>query len=68
MIALSAVALAGNHRGKRKFDENGRRDNAGLLIVQWRKGIPNTVYPPRDELAATMCPKPGPPPEKENTR
>ena len=44
--------------GKLKFDENGRRENAGLLIVQWQKGVPITVYPARDALAAPVWPKP----------
>jgi branched-chain amino acid transport system substrate-binding protein len=28
-----------------KFDEKGRRVNAGLTIVQWQDGIPKTVFP-----------------------
>lgn len=44
--------------GKLEFDENGRRRNAGLLIVQWQKGVPITVYPARDALAAPIWPKP----------
>ena len=35
--------------GRIKFDENGRRVEAGLTIIQWQKGTPITVYPP--ELA-----------------
>ena len=35
--------------GRIKFDDNGRRVDAGLTIVQWQKGTPITVYPP--ELA-----------------
>lgn len=31
--------------GQIKFDENGRRVNAGLTIIQWQKGVPVTVYP-----------------------
>ncbi|MCU4178887.1 ABC transporter substrate-binding protein [Bosea sp. BH3] len=29
-----------------KFDDKGRRVDAGLTILQWQNGIPNTVYPP----------------------
>lgn len=32
-----------------KFDDKGRRVDAGLTIIQWQKGVPVTVYPP--ELA-----------------
>ena len=32
--------------GRIKFDENGRRVEAGLTIIQWQKGTPITVYPP----------------------
>jgi branched-chain amino acid transport system substrate-binding protein len=35
--------------GRIKFDDNGRRVEAGLTIIQWQKGTPITVYPP--ELA-----------------
>ena len=43
--------------GKLKFDENGRRDNASLLIVQWQKGVPVTVYPTKDALSPVLWPK-----------
>lgn len=43
--------------GKLKFDENGRRDNASLLIVQWQKGVPVTVYPSKDALSPVLWPK-----------
>ncbi|HUN46056.1 MAG TPA: ABC transporter substrate-binding protein [Stellaceae bacterium] len=39
----SAKFFAGGHI---KFDGNGRRVDAPLVIVQWQKGIPVTVYPP----------------------
>jgi branched-chain amino acid transport system substrate-binding protein len=35
--------------GRIKFDDKGRRVDAGLTIIQWQKGVPVTVYPP--ELA-----------------
>jgi len=36
-----------------KFDEKGRRVNAGLTIVQWQNGVPNTVFPP--DLAVSQA-------------
>ena len=39
----SAKFFAGGHI---KFDANGRRVDAPLVIVQWQKGVPVTVYPP----------------------
>lgn len=38
--------------GRIKFDDAGRRVDAGLTIVQWQKGTPVTVYPP--ELAVAQ--------------
>jgi branched-chain amino acid transport system substrate-binding protein len=43
--------------GRVKFDASGRRDGAGLLIVQWQNGVPVTVYPPKDAMAAPVWPK-----------
>jgi branched-chain amino acid transport system substrate-binding protein len=43
--------------GKLRFDENGRRADASLLIVQWQKGVPVTVYPAKDAVAAPIWPK-----------
>jgi branched-chain amino acid transport system substrate-binding protein len=42
--------------GKLRFEENGRRADASLLIVQWQKGVPITVYPPKDALAGPAWP------------
>lgn len=42
--------------GRIKFDRSGRRDGAGLLIVQWQNGVPVTVYPPKDAMAAPLWP------------
>jgi len=50
-----AVYFPGN--GKLKFDENGRREDASLLIVQWQNGVPITVFPAKDALAAPIWPK-----------
>lgn len=35
--------------GDIKFDEKGRRVNAGLAVIQWQSGVPLTIYP--DDLA-----------------
>ena len=43
--------------GRVKFDANGRREGAGLLIVQWQKGVPVTVYPTQDAVAKPIWPK-----------
>jgi branched-chain amino acid transport system substrate-binding protein len=50
-----AIYFPGN--GKLKFDENGHREDASLLIVQWQNGVPITVYPAKDALAAPIWPK-----------
>jgi len=42
--------------GKLRFEENGRRADASLLIVQWQKGVPITVYPPKDAIASPAWP------------
>jgi branched-chain amino acid transport system substrate-binding protein len=61
--ALHAMNLSGGAanyfpgNGRLKFDENGRRENASLLIVQWQKGVPITVYPAKDAIAAPLWPK-----------
>ena len=51
----AATFFPGN--GKLKFDENGRREGASLLIVQWQKGVPITVYPAKDAISAPIWPK-----------
>jgi branched-chain amino acid transport system substrate-binding protein len=44
--------------GKRvKFDEKGRRVDAPLVIVQWQKGEPVTVFPPELAFAQPIWPK-----------
>jgi hypothetical protein len=37
--------------GALKFNEQGRREGAGLTIIQWQHGVPVTVHPP--ELAVS---------------
>ncbi len=43
--------------GKLRFEDNGRRADASLLIVQWQKGVPITIYPTKDALAPPIWPK-----------
>ena len=43
--------------GRVKFDANGRREGAGLLIVQWQNGVPVTVYPAKEAVAKPIWPK-----------
>jgi branched-chain amino acid transport system substrate-binding protein len=47
----SAKFFAG---GRVKFDEKGRRVDAPLVIVQWQKGVPVTVYPPESAVAKAI--------------
>lgn len=42
--------------GKLKFEDNGRRADASLLIVQWQKGIPVSIYPAKDAQATPVWP------------
>lgn len=43
--------------GRIKFDDAGRRVDAGLTIVQWQKGTPVTVYPPELAMAQPIWSK-----------
>ena len=43
--------------GRLKFDENGRRADAGLLIVQWQNGEPVVVYPAASAMAKPVWSK-----------
>jgi branched-chain amino acid transport system substrate-binding protein len=47
----SAKYFAG---GRIKFDEKGRRVDAPLVIVQWQKGEPVTVFPPESASAKAI--------------
>lgn len=61
--ALHAMNLTGGPatffpgNGKLKFDDSGHREDASLLIVQWQKGVPITVYPAKDAIAAPLWPR-----------
>jgi branched-chain amino acid transport system substrate-binding protein len=43
--------------GRIKFEENGRRAGAEIMIIQWQNGEPVTVYPTDIALAKPMWPK-----------
>ena len=43
--------------GQIKFDDKGRRVDAGLTIIQWQSGMPVTVYPPAAAVAKPIWPK-----------
>jgi len=43
--------------GRLKFEDNGRRAGAGLLIVQWQNGEPKVVYPPASAMAKPVWSK-----------
>ena len=43
--------------GRIKFDDKGRRVDAGLTIIQWQSGVPVTVYPPDLALGKAIWPK-----------
>lgn len=61
--ALHAMDLTGGPatffpgNGKLKFDGTGKREDASLLIVQWQKGIPITIYPAKDAISPPIWPK-----------
>src|SRR5215207_1316030 len=43
--------------GRMKFDEQGRRVDADLVVVQWQNGVPVTVYPEASAVAQPIWPK-----------
>ncbi|NWG25312.1 MAG: ABC transporter substrate-binding protein [Pseudorhodoplanes sp.] len=43
--------------GKIKFEADGRREGAGLTIIQWQNGVPVTIYPPDLAMAKANWPK-----------
>ena len=42
--------------GRIRFDEQGHRIDAELLVVQWQNGEPRTVYPPSAAVAEPIWP------------
>jgi branched-chain amino acid transport system substrate-binding protein len=43
--------------GRLKFEDNGRRTGAALMIVQWQNGEPVAVFPPQSAVAKPHWPK-----------
>jgi branched-chain amino acid transport system substrate-binding protein len=43
--------------GRIKFGSDGRREGAGLTIIQWQSGVPMTIYPPELAVAKANWPK-----------
>ena len=43
--------------GRVKFDDNGRRIGADVVVVQWQNGVPVTVYPEASAMAQPVWPK-----------
>jgi branched-chain amino acid transport system substrate-binding protein len=43
--------------GRVKFDENGRRVDADVVVVQWQNGVPVTIYPTISALGKPIWPK-----------
>ncbi|MFM9883531.1 MAG: ABC transporter substrate-binding protein [Burkholderiales bacterium] len=43
--------------GQIKFNDDGRRNGAGIMIIQWQNGEPVTVYPTEIALAKPVWPK-----------
>jgi len=43
--------------GRVKFDDNGRRVGADVVVVQWQNGVPVTVYPQASAMAQPVWPK-----------
>ena len=43
--------------GRVKFDDNGRRIGADVVVVQWQNGVPVTVYPQASAMAQPVWPK-----------
>lgn len=42
--------------GRVRFDEQGRRIDASLLVTQWQNGVPVTIYPSAAAVAAPVWP------------
>jgi branched-chain amino acid transport system substrate-binding protein len=42
--------------GRVRFDEQGKRMDAGILVIQWQDGQPRTVYPENAALSNILWP------------
>jgi len=56
-LDLRTGEAASAFAGGVKFEPNGRRARAVVLVVQWQNGVPVTVYPPEVALAKPIWPK-----------
>jgi branched-chain amino acid transport system substrate-binding protein len=59
MHAMDGTQGAGRYfpGGKLKFDSNGRRIGAELVILQWQSGEPKPIFPPALATAQAAWPK-----------
>ena len=46
--------------GRIKFEENGRRAGAGIMIIQWQNGRKEIVWPEEIRTARAIFGKAGP--------
>jgi branched-chain amino acid transport system substrate-binding protein len=56
-LDLQSGPAASVFLGGVRFEPNGRRKNATVLVVQWQNGVPVTVYPPEVAMAQPIWPK-----------
>jgi branched-chain amino acid transport system substrate-binding protein len=56
-MELSSGPASDAFPGKVKFDDAGRRVGAPLVIVQWQKGVPVSIYPNDRAVAQPKWPK-----------
>ena len=56
-MEITSGPAADTFPGAVKFDENGRRINAPLVIVQWQNGVPVSVFPTDSARAKAKWPK-----------
>ena len=56
-LDLTTGKAAAAFPGRIKFDEKGRRVGAPVVMVQWQKGVPVTIFPTDRAQAAPFWPK-----------
>lgn len=56
-LDLRTGPAASAFAGGVKFEPNGRRARAVVLVVQWQNGVPVTVFPPEVAMAKPIWPK-----------
>lgn len=54
---LTSGPAASAFAGGVKFQPNGRRDRAVVLVAQWQNGVPVTIYPREAAVAEPIWPK-----------